>query len=131
MENQSMTTLSIINASIRWKKDPETKLMTLNTEKVMFGVKQKEWEGREEEHPLDDEIFFWLDPEEADKLCGGYDMGDWTVVRVNSRREITVYPPVLKDYVEEVKENLKKKQALLKELETMIKKGETYVPTNY
>jgi hypothetical protein len=96
----------------------------------MFAVKQAEWEGREDEHPLDDEIFFWLDPEEADKLCAGYDMGDWKVLRVNSRREITVYPPVLSEYVAELKENLKKKQLLVKELETMIKEGEPHVSTN-
>jgi len=41
-----------------------------------------------------------------------------------------VYPPVLKDYVEELKENLKKKQLLVKELETMIKEGEPHVSTN-
>ena len=125
-----MTTLSIIKASIRWKEDPTTKQMTLNTDKVMFAIKQTEWEGREDEHPLDDEIFFWLDPEEANKLCAGYDMGDWKIVRVNSRQEITVYPPVLKDYVEELKEKLKKKQLLVKELETMIKEGEPHVSTN-
>lgn len=125
-----MTTLSIINASIRWKEDPATKQMTLNTDKVTFAIKQKEWEGKEDSHPLDDEIFFWLDSEEADKLCAGYDMGDWKIVRVNSRREITVYPPVLKDYVEELKENLKKKQVLIKELETMIKEGEPHVSTD-
>ena len=125
-----MTTLSIIKASIRWKADPITKKVTLNTEKVTFGIKQAEWEGKEDSHPLDDEIFFWLEPEEADKLCAGYDMGDWKVVRVNSRREITVYPPVLKDYVEELKANMLKKQLLIKELETMIKEGEPHVPTN-
>jgi len=125
-----MTTLSIIKASIRWKADPITKQMTLNTEKVTFGIKEAEWEGREEEHPLDDEIFFWLDPEEADKLCGGYDMGDWKVVRVHSRREITVYPPVLTQYVEELKANMVKKQLLIKELETKIKEGVPNVSTN-
>jgi hypothetical protein len=125
-----MTTLSIIKASIRWKEDPVTKQMTLNNEKVTFGIKQEEWEGREDEHPLDDEIFFWLDPKEAEELCGGYDMGDWTVVRVHSRREVTVYPPVLSEYVEQLKENLKKKQLLVKELETMIKEGEPHVSTN-
>lgn len=125
-----MTKLSIIKASIRWKEDPATKQMTLNNESVTFAIKQEEWEGREEEHPLDDEIFFWLDPKEAEELCAGYDMGDWKVVRVHSRREITVYPPVLSEYVEELKENLKKKQLLVKELETMIKEGEPHVSTN-
>jgi len=125
-----MTTLSIIKASIRWKEDPITKKVTLNTEKVTFGIKQEEWEGREEEHPLDDEIFFWLEPAEADKLCAGYDMGDWKVMRVNSRREITVYPPVLTQYVEELKANMVKKQLLIKELETKIKEGVPYVSTN-
>lgn len=125
-----MTTLSVIKASIRWKEDPVTKQMTLNNESVTFAIKQEEWEGREEEHPLDDEIFFWLDPKEAEELCAGYDMGDWKVVRVHSRREVTVYPPVLSEYVEELKENLKKKQLLVKELETMIKEGEPHVSTN-
>ena len=125
-----MTTLSIINATIRWKKDPITKQMTLNTEKVTFAIKQAEWEGREEEHPLDDEIFFWLDPEEADKLCGGYDMGDWKVVRVHSRREITVYPDDMTQYLNQLKENVQKKQLLIKELETMVKEGAPHVSTN-
>jgi hypothetical protein len=125
-----MTTLSVIKASIRWKEDPVTKQMTLNKESVTFAIKQAEWEGREEEHPLDDEIFFWLDPKEAEELCAGYDLGDFKVVRVHSRREITVYPPVLSEYVEELKENLKKKQLLVKELETMIKEGEPHVSTN-
>jgi hypothetical protein len=125
-----MTTLSVIKASIRWKEDPATKQMTLNKESVTFAIKQAEWEGREEEHPLDDEIFFWLDPKEAEELCAGYDLGDFKVVRVHSRREITVYPPVLSEYVEELKENLKKKQLLVKELETMIKEGEPHVSTN-
>lgn len=125
-----MTTLSIVKASIRWKEDPTTKQVTLNNESVTFGIKQEEWEGREEQHPLDDEIFFWLDPKEAEELCAGYDMGDWKVVRIHSRREITVYPPVLSEYVEELKENLKKKQLLVKELETMIKEGEPHVSTN-
>jgi len=125
-----MTTLSIIKASIRWKEDPVTKQMTLNKESVTFAIKQAEWEGREEEHPLDDEIFFWLDPKEAEELCAGYDLGDFKVVRVHSRREITVYPPVLSEYVEELKENLKKKQLLVKELETMIKEGEPHVSRN-
>ena len=125
-----MTTLSIIKASIRWKADPITKQMTLNTEKVTFAIKQAEWEGREEEHPLDDEIFFWLDPEEADKLCGGYDMGDWKVVRVHSRREITVYPDDMTQYLNQLKENVQKKQLLIKELETMVKEGAPHVSTN-
>jgi hypothetical protein len=125
-----MTTLSIIKASIRWKADPITKQMTLNTEKVTFAIKQAEWEGREDEHPLDDEIFFWLDHEEADKLCGGYDMGDWKVVSVNSRREITVYPPEMTQYLDQLKENVQKKQLLIKELETMVKEGAPHVSTN-
>jgi len=125
-----MTTLSIIKASIRWKVDPITKQMTLNTEKVTFAIKQAEWEGREDEHPLDDEIFFWLDHEEADKLCGGYDMGDWKVVSVNSRREITVYPPEMTQYLDQLKENVQKKQLLIKELETMVKEGAPHVSTN-
>ena len=125
-----MTTLSVIKASIRWKEDPVTKQMTLNKESVTFAIKQEEWEGKEDEHPLDDEIFFWLDPKEAEELCAGYDMGDWKVVRIHSRREITVYPPVLSEYVAELKENLKKKQLLVKELETMIKDGEPHVSTN-
>jgi hypothetical protein len=41
-----------------------------------------------------------------------------------------VYPPVLSEYVAELKENLKKKQLLVKELETMIKEGEPHVSTN-
>ena len=125
-----MTTLSIIKATIRWKADPITKQMTLNTEEVTFAIKQAEWEGREDEHPLDDEIFFWLDHEEADKLCGGYDMGDWEVVRVKSHREITVYPPEMTQYLDQLKENVKKKQLLIKELETMVKEGAPHVSTN-
>jgi hypothetical protein len=124
------TTLPIIKATIRWKADPITKQMTLNTEEVTFAIKQAEWEGREDEHPLDDEIFFWLDPEEADKLCGGYDMGDWKVVRVKSHREITVYPPEMTQYLDQLKENVKKKQLLIKELETMVKEGVPNVSTN-
>jgi hypothetical protein len=57
-------------------------------------------------------------------------MGDWKVMRVNSRREITVYPPVLLDYVEELKANMLKKQLLIKELETMVKEGAPHVSTN-
>jgi len=125
-----MTTLSIIKARIRWKADPITKQMTLNTEEVTFAIKQAEWEGREDEHPLDDEIFFWLDPEEADKLCGGYDMGDWKVVSVKSRREITVYPDDMTQYLNQLKENVQKKQLLIKELETMVKEGAPHVSTN-
>jgi len=125
-----MTTLSIIKARIRWKADPITKQMTLNTEEVTFAIKQAEWEGREDEHPLDDEIFFWLDPEEADKLCGGYDMGDWKVVSVKSRREITVYPDNMTQYLKQLKENVQKKQLLIKELETMVKEGAPHVSTN-
>jgi hypothetical protein len=124
------TTLSIIKATIRWKADPVTKQMTLNEDKVMFAIKQAEWEGKEDEHPLDDEIFFWLDPEEANKLCAGYDMGDWKVLRVNSRREITVYPPEMTQYLDQLKDNVKKKQLLIKELETMVKEGVPNVSTN-
>ena len=124
------TTLSIIKATIRWKEDPTTKQMTLNTDKVMFAIKQTEWEGREDEHPLDDEIFFWLDPKEANELRAGYDMGDWKIVSVNSRREITVYPPEMTQYLDQLKENVKKKQLLIKELETMVKEGVPHVPTN-
>ena len=124
------TTLSIIKATIRWKEDPATKKMTLNTDKVMFAIKQAEWEGKEDEHPLDDEIFFWLDPKEANELRAGYDMGDWKIVSVNSRREITVYPPEMTQYLDQLKDNVKKKQLLIKELETMIKEGEPHVPTN-
>ena len=124
------TTLSIIKATIRWKEDPATKKMTLNTDKVMFAIKQAEWEGKENEHPLDDEIFFWLDPKEANELRAGYDMGDWKIVSVNSRREITVYPPEMTQYLDQLKDNVKKKQLLIKELETMVKEGVPHVPTN-
>jgi hypothetical protein len=124
------TTLSIIKATIRWKEEPTTKKMTLNTDKVMFAIKQAEWEGKEDEHPLDDEIFFWLDPKEANELRAGYDMGDWKIVSVNSRREITVYPPEMTQYLDQLKDNVKKKQLLIKELETMVKEGAPHVSTN-
>jgi hypothetical protein len=44
-----------------------------------FGVLPAGEEG--EDQPNDDEIFFWLTPEEALAIGADYDGGDWIVLR--------------------------------------------------
>jgi hypothetical protein len=41
-----------------------------------------------------------------------------------------VYPPEMTQYLEQLKDNVKKKQLLIKELETMVKEGVPNVSTN-
>lgn len=44
-----------------------------------FGILQEGESG--EDQPNDDQIFFWLTPEEANAIGADYDGGDWVVIR--------------------------------------------------
>ena len=52
-----------------------------NGEKTVrtFGILEEDKSGADQ--PNDDEIFFWLTPEEATAIGEDYDGGDWVVLR--------------------------------------------------
>lgn len=121
-----MTTTKVIWATIKFISEP----ITLNKERVMFGIKTPEWEGKEDTHPMDNDIFYWLTPEEADNLHGGYSNGDWQVVNIKSREEVTIIPDNLEHYIDQLEKNLKEKTLLIKELRASLKKEGTNVSTS-
>jgi hypothetical protein len=57
---------------IKWKDTGEEVVMP-------FGVLPDGQEG--EDQPNDEQIFFWLTPEEATAIGSDYDGGDWVVLR--------------------------------------------------
>jgi hypothetical protein len=57
---------------IKWKDTGEEVVMP-------FGILPDGQEG--EDQPNDDQIFFWLTPEEALAIGEDYDGGDWIVIR--------------------------------------------------
>ena len=57
---------------IEWKESGEQEVQR-------FGTLEGENEG--EDMPNDDEIFFWLTPEETLAIGADYDGGDWVVIR--------------------------------------------------
>jgi hypothetical protein len=57
---------------IKWKDTGEEVVMP-------FGVLPDGQEG--EDQPNDEQIFFWLTPEEATAIGADYDGGDWVVLR--------------------------------------------------
>jgi hypothetical protein len=57
---------------IKWKDTGEEVVMP-------FGILSDGQEG--ENMPNDDQIFFWLTPEEATAIGEDYDGGDWVVLR--------------------------------------------------
>lgn len=65
--------IKVIEATIVWNDDPSQK----NYE-VSFGVIPDGWADKLDKHPKDEEIFFWLYPEE--NLFVGFNNGEWKVV---------------------------------------------------
>jgi hypothetical protein len=57
---------------IKWKDTGEEVVMP-------FGILPDGQEG--EYQPNDEQIFFWLTPEEATAIGADYDGGDWVVIR--------------------------------------------------
>lgn len=57
---------------IEWKESGEREVHR-------FGTLEGENEG--EDMPNDDQIFFWLTPEETLAIGSDYDGGDWVVIR--------------------------------------------------
>jgi hypothetical protein len=57
---------------IKWKDTGEEVVMP-------FGILPDGQEG--EDQPNDEQIFFWLTPEEAKAIGADYDGGDWIVIR--------------------------------------------------
>lgn len=57
---------------IKWKDSGEQEVHR-------FGVLPNGQEG--EDQPNDDQIFYWLTPEEATAIGADYDGGDWIVIR--------------------------------------------------
>ena len=57
---------------IKWKDTGEEVVMP-------FGILPDGQEG--ENQPNDEQIFFWLTPEEATAIGADYDGGDWVVLR--------------------------------------------------
>jgi hypothetical protein len=57
---------------IKWKDTGEEVVMP-------FGILPDGQEG--ENQPNDEQIFFWLTPEEATAIGSDYDGGDWVVLR--------------------------------------------------
>ena len=57
---------------IKWKDTGEEVVMP-------FGILPDGQEG--EDQPNDEQIFFWLTPEEATAIGSDYDGGDWVVLR--------------------------------------------------
>lgn len=56
---------------IEWKDDGKQEIQN-------FGILEEGQEG--ESQPNDDEIFYWLTPEEATAIGADYDGGDWWVI---------------------------------------------------
>lgn len=73
-------TLRLINADILWHGET-------SSESVVFGVIPDDFDHETEstdDLPKDDEVFYWLESEEASSLNAGYDpVGDWVVVAVD------------------------------------------------
>ena len=67
------TNLKVIDAVIVWNDDPSQKKY-----EVSFGVIPEGWADRLHLHPKDEEIFFWLYPEES--IFAGFTNGEWKVV---------------------------------------------------
>jgi hypothetical protein len=67
--------LEVIEATIVWNDDPSQQ-----KHEVSFGVIPDGWANKLDKHPRDEEIFFWLYPEE--ELFVGFNNGEWTVVSV-------------------------------------------------
>jgi hypothetical protein len=67
--------LEIIKAVIVWNDDPSQA-----EHAVSFGIIPDGWANKLDKHPKDDEMFFWLHPDE--ELFVGFNNGEWTVVTV-------------------------------------------------
>jgi len=73
MTTATAPAIEVIEAVVVWNDDPSQQ-----KHEVSFGIIPDGWSNKLDQHPKDDEIFFWLYPEE--KLFVGFDNGEWKVV---------------------------------------------------
>ena len=72
IEDGGEAVLEVIEATIVWNDDPSQE-----KHEVSFGIIPDGWSNKLDKHPKDEEIFFWLYPEE--NLFAGFTNGEWKV----------------------------------------------------
>jgi len=69
----------VIRAGIVWFDDPD------EVDWQDFGVVPNDWlEQVIDDHPQDDQIFYWLYPHEVDEFKVGFTNGEWTVLEIDN-----------------------------------------------